>query len=136
MKKMMRGIVTGLLALSLVVMMPVSVLAAPSDAEEKEVQSYTEFQQSVVDQINETKDGSLLFIDGSGWMSFDSSVIEALEGRDIDLVIRFSYEGYNFVTGIPEEWDEAELLDENGYCGFLYLSEVFGANIVGAVEAE
>ncbi|MBQ9642491.1 MAG: hypothetical protein IJV26_00445 [Lachnospiraceae bacterium] len=120
--------------LIIVTAFPVYALAAPG-TEEAEI-TYGDFQKSVAEQITDAKEGSLVFVDGTGWMSFDSRVADALADKDIDLVVRFTYDGHTFVTSIPADEDASELLDENGYIGFLYLSELFGANIVEDKEKE
>ena len=134
MKHLRRIAAIGLCVLILATAFHTHVLAAGTGAAKEEKVTYGDFQNAVAEQIEEAKEGSLVFIDGTGWMSFDSRVADALADKDIDLVVRFTYDGHTFVTSIPADQDASELLDENGYIGFLYLSDLFGANAVEEKE--
>lgn len=72
-------------------------------------------------------------IDTDRWMSFDRTVLEALAGRrDVTVSLYYQYQGQRHYVGIPAGEDVSGLEDENGYCGFLYLMQVFG----GGEQAE
>ncbi|NBJ92726.1 hypothetical protein [Parablautia muri] len=65
-------------------------------------------------------------IDTDRWMSFDRTVLEALESRrDVAVDLYYQYQGQRYSVRIPAGEDVSGLADENGYCGFLYLRQVF-----------
>lgn len=61
---------------------------------------------------------------------FDRMMLEALAQRpDLTLEVAYPFGGENVEVTVPAGYDVMSLLDENGYCGFLYLNAVFGATL-------
>ena len=73
-------------------------------------------------------------IDTEIWTCFNKSVIEALKNRqDVTTTVNFKYKGTAYTFTIPAGYGSEQvdgLLDENGYCGFMYLVSVFGGQEV------
>ncbi len=84
--------------------------------------------------MNRTSPNLQLSVNNSGltiktktWMSFNRKVIEALSKRpDLALDLSFFYKGKWYRAIIPAGYDLTSLLNEEGYCGFLYLYSLFG----------
>lgn len=57
---------------------------------------------------------------------FNKPVIEALKNRqDVTTTVNFKYKGTAYTFTIPAGYGSEQLdglLDENGYCGFMYLN--------------
>ena len=61
--------------------------------------------------------------------------IEGYKGIEVDTTTESFKKIYDkFASGEPVTVYGKELLDENGYIGFLYLSDLFGANAVEEKE--
>ena len=45
---------------------------------------------------------------------------------DMAVIINYIYKGKGYSVTIPAGYEMMSLLDENGYCGFLYLGSIFG----------
>lgn len=74
-------------------------------------------------------EGSQLSITTKTWISFDRKVIQALSRRpDLTVNLKFLYKGKWLQVQIPAGYDLQSLLNEEGYCGFLYLYSLFGVN--------
>ena len=53
-------------------------------------------------------------------------MMEALAARaDLTLEVTFPVNHEKTTVVVPAGYDHMSLLDENGYCGFLYLASVF-----------
>jgi hypothetical protein len=49
---------------------------------------------------------------------------------DTAVSVTYVYKGKKYKTVIPAGYPVLDLLDENGYCGFLYLNLIFGSELV------
>lgn len=59
--------------------------------------------------------------------SSDKKTMEVIASRpDMAVIINYIYKGKGYSVTIPAGYDVMSLLDENGYCGFLYLGSIFG----------
>ena len=88
--------------------------------------AYGVFLKEAAEKIQNAGTGEVV-IDTDRWMSFDSAVLKALAcRRDVAVSLYYQYQGKRHHVRIPAGGDVSGLGDENGYCGFLYLSQVFG----------
>jgi len=87
----------------------------------------TDLQERI---INVPQNGTLN-IDMGNWISFNKKTFEAFSKRsDVDIVIEYYYQGQKYSLTIPAGYPIMNLLDENGYCGCLYLNSIFGSKLV------
>lgn len=92
--------------------------------------AYTAFLNEVAGAIKAALPGEQVVVTTDRWMSFDVRVFEAIESRrDISILIKYHYQGAEHQIWIPAESDMSGLIDENGFCGFAYLSQRFGEKI-------
>lgn len=57
---------------------------------------------------------------------FDRATVNGLSNLTKDIVITFNYGGRTYRFTVPADADLNQYLNEDGYAGYLYLSEVFG----------
>lgn len=90
----------------------------------------TQFLGNTIDQLKKAPENGSITIDTEIWTCFNRPVIEALKNRqDVTTTINFRYKGVTYTFTIPAGYGSEQLdglLDENGYCGFMYLVSVFG----------
>ena len=89
--------------------------------------AYVAFLQESADTIRNAAQGEQVEIYTDRWISFDRRVAKALADRpDVSVKLAYQYKGEAYILKIPagEEW--IGLLDENGFCGFRYLDQLFG----------
>lgn len=66
------------------------------------------------------------------WISFDERVLNAMSERaDVSILIRYRDLGEEHQVLLPAGADVSSLGDENGFCGFRYLNQIFGEKIDG-----
>lgn len=83
------------------------------------------FMQNTADAIRKATTNEVL-VDTRLWTCLDKRVTDALlERKDVSLTINYSYQGTRYTVTIPAGTNAAELLDENGYCGFRYLDLLY-----------
>ena len=89
--------------------------------------AYVAFLQESADTIRNAAQGEQVEIYTDRWISFDRRVAKALADRtDVSVKLEYRYKGENCVLEIPAGEDWIGLLDENGFCGFRYLAQLFG----------
>ena len=89
--------------------------------------AYAAFLQETADTIQKAAKGEQIAICTDRWISFDRRVAKALADRpDVSVKLAYRYKGENCVLEIPAGKDWVSLLDENGFCGFRYLDQLFG----------
>lgn len=87
--------------------------------------AYAAFQQEAVEAIRNAQSGEVM-ITTQHWVSFHQSVLEAISLRpDVEVLIRYRYQGAEYEVTIPAGAEVRTLADENGFCGFRYLNLVF-----------
>lgn len=60
------------------------------------------------------------------WMSFNREVADAMAARpEVTVTVRYRYDGQFRSVTVPAGTDMESLLDEDGFCGFLYLGQLF-----------
>lgn len=90
------------------------------------ISAYSVFVDTVIDRINTAPADSILVVDAMQFVSFPQKVYEKLEERsDLTLEINFVYRGNAYTVTLPPNADFSELIDQNGYCGFLNLCTRF-----------
>lgn len=94
-------------------------------------QSYANYQKQLQQAVQNVATDGKIVLDMQNWISFDRKTFEELSKRsDVDYVVIYRYRGKDYRVVIPAGYNLMELLDENGYCGCLYLNKVFGAVVV------
>lgn len=89
--------------------------------------AYVAFLQESADAIRNAALGEQVTICTDRWISFDRRVAKALADRpDVSVKLAYRYGGENCVLEIPAGEDWISFLDENGFCGFRYLDQLFG----------
>jgi hypothetical protein len=93
--------------------------------------SNAQFVSSVQDGIKDIPQGGAFVLDVDQVGCFNTGIIEILEQRrDIEVTVIFVNEGQRTKVVIPAGYDVRQLLDENGYCGFLRLAGLLGSTPV------
>lgn len=88
--------------------------------------AYAAFLEAVIQTIQDTQSGEAV-IETERWISFNRTVLEEIAGKpQTALTIRYRYDGKRYEVTIPPGAEVNELADENGFCGFRYLDQVFG----------
>lgn len=87
--------------------------------------AYAAFQKETIETIRNTRTNEVI-ISTQRWISFHQSVLEAIAQRpDVTVIIWYQYQGEMHEVTIPAGADVCPLADENGFCGFLYLKQIF-----------
>ena len=93
------------------------------------ISAYYAFQGDVARRIETAPENETVRVKTSLFINFNRQVMKALADRpDVSLYVSFldgEYKGNRVSFVIPAGEDTVSLLDENGYCGFLYLASVF-----------
>lgn len=85
------------------------------------------FIERVVKDITDAPKDAVVTVDTKIWTCYNKEVMDALSRRtDVTLVTNYRYNHVDYSVTIPAGYDVAGLLDENGYCGFRYLDQIFG----------
>lgn len=85
------------------------------------------FIERVVKDITDAPEDAVVTVDTKIWTCYNKEVMDALSRRtDVTLVTNYRYNHVDYTVTIPAGYDVAGLLDENGYCGFRYLDQIFG----------
>lgn len=94
----------------------------------------TQFLGNTIDQLGKAPENGNITINTEIWTCFNRRIIEALKNRqDVTTTVNFRYKGVAYTFTIPAGYGSEQLdglLDENGYCGFMYLLSVFGGQEV------
>ena len=89
----------------------------------------TQYKRTFIDTVKNAPANAVIRIETSASYCIDKMMMEALAARpDVSLEVTFPVNHDETVTvTVPAGYDVMSLLDENGYCGFLYLNSVFNA---------
>jgi hypothetical protein len=95
------------------------------------ITAYYIFNKETTEKIRRAKQGETVKIETARWISFHKMVMEALADRpDVTLEVSFLDEGHKGtrkIFTIPAGTaDLTSLVDDKGFCGFIYLSGKFG----------
>ena len=107
-----------------------------SVTEETEVvvipQSWYSTKQQEFQQVVETiPQSGVCIIESDSMISFNRKTFEAFSRRsDITYVIIYKWNDNTYQTVIPAGYPIMDLLNEDGYCGCLYLNSVFGSTLI------
>ncbi len=90
-----------------------------------------QFLTDMITKLQNAPANGSITIDTEIWTCFNRAAIDALKARqDVSVTVNFVYQGAKYSFTIPAGYGEDNLealLDENGYCGFMYLLSVFGS---------
>lgn len=87
--------------------------------------AYASFQQEAIDAIRNAEAEEVI-IHTDRWVSFHRTVMEAIsEKQNLKVIVRYTYQGKKYEVTIPGGEDVNALVDENGFCGFRYLDQIF-----------
>lgn len=88
-----------------------------------------QFIKDCVQKLEKAPANGSVTLDTGIWTCFNRTMLEALKSRqDVTVTVNFKYQGDKYTFTIPAQYGDAQLdglLDENGYCGFMYLLSVF-----------
>ena len=91
-----------------------------------------QYKEAVISTIQNVGAGGNLVIETNEVSCFDAAMIETLASRnDISVNVVFKYNGQKILVVIPAGYNVKDLLDENGYCGFLRLADRLGFTVIG-----
>ncbi|WP_026651615.1 hypothetical protein [Butyrivibrio proteoclasticus] len=85
-----------------------------------------QYKRAFIDTIKNAPENALVRLETSVSYCIDKEMMEALASRpDVELNVIFPVANEKVSVTVPAGYDVMSLLDENGYCGFLYLNSVF-----------
>ena len=102
-----------------------TICGAVLDYTEVPNSAYAAFQKETIEAILNASTDEIV-IRTQRWISFHQSVLEAISLRpDVEVMIRYRYQGEEYEVTIPAGAEMRTLADENGFCGFRYLNLIF-----------
>jgi hypothetical protein len=85
-----------------------------------------QYKRTFIDTVKNAPQGAIVRLETSASYCIDKMMMEALAARaDLTLEVTFPVNHEKTTVVVPAGYDHMSLLDENGYCGFLYLASVF-----------
>ncbi len=88
--------------------------------------AYVCFLDRAAGIIREAQPAEQVVVDTDRWISFDRRVLDAIKERsDVSILIRYRDQGEEHQVLLPAGADVRSLEDENGFCGFRYLGQIF-----------
>ena len=100
----------------------IEVVSAPTQYESE--------QKQVQQMIRSIAQGGNCVIKSAGLISFNRATFEALAARpDVSVDVIYKWKGIKYKTTIPAGYPVLDLLNEDGYCGCLYLNAIFGSEV-------
>lgn len=103
----------------------IEVVSAPTPTQ------YESEQKQVQQMIRSIAQGGNCVIKSAGLISFNRATFEALAARpDVSVDVIYKWKGIKYKTTIPAGYPVLDLLNEDGYCGCLYLNAIFGSEVV------
>lgn len=95
------------------------------------VVKYTETQKQTQQTIKNIERGGNCVVELDKYISFNRETFEALSKRpDVSLTVIYKWNGVKYKVTIPAGYNVLDLLNEDGYCGCLYLNAIFGSQVV------
>ena len=92
---------------------------------------YSTKQQEFQQVVNTIPQSGVCIMEADDLISFNRKTFEAFSRRsDITYVIIYKWNGNTYQTVIPAGYPIMDLLNEDGYCGCLYLNSVFGSTLI------
>ena len=103
----------------------IEVVSAPTPTQ------YESEQKQVQQMIQNIVQGGNCVIKSAELISFNRATFEALAARpDVSVDVIYKWKGIKYKTTIPAGYPVLDLLNEDGYCGCLYLNAIFGSEVV------
>lgn len=91
--------------------------------------AYAAFLEEAADRIRNAQPDGQVVITTDRWISFDRRVLEAIgERTDLSILVKYRSQGEEHQILLPAGTDVISLGDENGFCGFQYLSQISGTD--------
>lgn len=95
------------------------------------VVKYAEIQKQTQQKIKNMERGGDCVVELDTYISFNRETFEALSKRpDVSLTVIYKWKGVKYKVTIPAGYNVLDLLNEDGYCGCLYLNAIFGSQVV------
>lgn len=92
---------------------------------------YAEIQKQTQQKIKNMERGGNCVVELDTYISFNRETFEALSKRpDVSLTVIYKWNGVKYKVTIPAGYNVLDLLNEDGYCGCLYLNAIFGSQVV------
>ena len=92
---------------------------------------YSTKQQEFQQVVNTIPQNGVCILEADDLISFNRKTFAAFSNRtDITYVIIYKWNGNTYQTVIPAGYPVMDLLNEDGYCGCLYLNSVFGSTLI------
>lgn len=94
--------------------------------------AYAAFLEEAAGAVQNAQTGEVV-IETERWISFNQSVFDAIALRpEVAVTVRYRYGGSRYEVTIPAGAEMGELTDENGFCGFRHLDQVFGGKEIAS----
>lgn len=85
------------------------------------------YVKNVLAQLEKAPVNGKVIIDTKDWYCFNRTLAEKVTSmKEVDVTVKYGYQGKKYEVTIPAGSDIVSLLDENGFVGFRYLDAVFG----------
>lgn len=92
---------------------------------------YAAGQKQAQQLIKSVAPGGNCVVELEDFVSFNRKTMEALAKRpDVSMTVIYKWNGVKYKVTIPAGYNVLDLLNEDGYCGCLYLNAIFGSEVV------
>lgn len=92
---------------------------------------YAAGQKQAQQLIKSVAPGGNCVVELEDFVSFNRKTLEALAKRpDVSMTVIYKWNGVKYKVTIPAGYNVLDLLNEDGYCGCLYLNAIFGSEVV------
>lgn len=92
---------------------------------------YAVGQKQAQQLIKSVAPGGNCVVELEDFVSFNRKTFEALAKRpDVSMTVIYKWNGVKYKVTIPAGYNVLDLLNEDGYCGCLYLNAIFGSEVV------
>ena len=92
---------------------------------------YAAGQKQAQQLIKSVAPGGNCVVELEDFVSFNRKTFEALAKRpDVSMTVIYKWNGVKYKVTIPAGYNVLDLLNEDGYCGCLYLNAIFGSEVV------
>ena len=92
---------------------------------------YAAGQKQAQQLIKSVAPGGNCVVELEDFVSFNRKTFEELAKRpDVSMTVIYKWNGVKYKVTIPAGYNVLDLLNEDGYCGCLYLNAIFGSEVV------
>lgn len=92
---------------------------------------YAVGQKQAQQLIKSVAPGGNCVVELEDFVSFNRKTLEDLAKRpDVSMTVIYKWNGVKYKVTIPAGYNVLDLLNEDGYCGCLYLNAIFGSEVV------